>query len=37
MLKQRGWDNFEDVIGGFVAVKKTTVAVSDYVCPTTLL
>jgi len=37
MLKQRGWDNFEDVIGGFVAVKQTTVAVSDYVCPTTLL
>lgn len=37
MLKQRGWDNFVDVIGGFDEIKKTNVAKSDYVCPTTLL
>lgn len=37
ILKQRGWDNFEDVIGGFEKIKETGVKVSDYVCPTTLL
>ena len=37
MLKQRGWDNFADVIGGFAEIKKTTVPKSDYVCPTTML
>jgi hydroxyacylglutathione hydrolase len=37
MLKQRGWDNFVDVIGGFTEIKKTNVVKSDYVCPTTLL
>jgi len=37
MLKQRGWDNFIDVIGGFTEIKKTTVPKSDYVCPSTML
>lgn len=37
MLKQRGFDNFVDVIGGFTDIKKTTLAKTDYVCPTTLL
>ncbi len=37
MLKQRGWDNFTDVIGGFTAMAKTAVPKSDYVCPTTML
>ena len=37
MLKQRGWDNFSDVIGGFTEIAKTNVAKSDYVCPTTML
>jgi glyoxylase-like metal-dependent hydrolase (beta-lactamase superfamily II)/rhodanese-related sulfurtransferase len=37
ILKQRGWDNFEDVIGGFEKIKETSIRVSDYVCPTTLL
>ncbi len=37
MLKQRGWDNFTDVIGGFDAIKETDVKRTDYVCPTTLL
>lgn len=37
MLKQRGWDNFTDVIGGFTAIAKTGVPKSDYVCPTTML
>jgi glyoxylase-like metal-dependent hydrolase (beta-lactamase superfamily II)/rhodanese-related sulfurtransferase len=37
ILKQRGWDNFVDVVGGFDAIKNTDVAVTDYICPTTLL
>ena len=37
ILKQRGWDNFEDVVGGFEKIKETSIKVSDYVCPTTLL
>lgn len=37
ILKQRGWDNFTDVIGGFAEMAKTSVPRSNYVCPTTLL
>lgn len=37
MLKQRGWDNFSDVSGGFADIKNTSVPKTDYVCPTTLL
>ena len=37
ILKQRGWDNFVDVVGGFEAIKTTDSTVTDYVCPTTLL
>ena len=37
MLKQRGWDNFVDVIGGFNEIKNTGVPKSDYVCPSTML
>ncbi len=37
ILKQRGWDNFRDVADGFEGISKTSVAKSDYVCPTTLL
>jgi glyoxylase-like metal-dependent hydrolase (beta-lactamase superfamily II)/rhodanese-related sulfurtransferase len=37
MLKQRGWDNFVDVIGGFGELAKTDIPKSEYVCPTTLL
>ena len=37
ILKQRGWDNFVDVRGGFGEVAKTAVPKTDYVCPTTLL
>lgn len=38
ILKARGWDNFVDVAGGFAAIKATNkVAITDYVCPTTLL
>lgn len=37
ILKQRGWDNFMDVIGGFKEISETKVPKSDYVCPTTLL
>jgi hydroxyacylglutathione hydrolase len=37
ILKQRGWDNFVDVSGGFAEIKKTNVPVTDYICPTTML
>jgi len=37
ILKQRGWENFADVRGGFVEIAKTNVVKTDYVCPTTLL
>lgn len=37
ILKQRGWDNFVDVKGGFAAIAKTEVPKTEYVCPTTLL
>ena len=37
ILKQRGWDNFKEVIGGFADLSKTKIAKTDYVCPTTLL
>ncbi len=37
ILKQRGWDNFVDVEGGFNVIAFTGIPVSAYVCPTTLL
>ena len=37
ILKQRGWENFNDVLGGFKAIKATELPVSDYICPTTML
>lgn len=38
ILKARGYDNLIDVDGGFKAIKENgTIAVTDYVCPTTLL
>jgi rhodanese-related sulfurtransferase len=37
ILKQRGWDNFVDVVGGFKDIAKTEVPKTEYVCPTTLL
>jgi len=37
ILKQRGWDNFVDVRGGFKEIATQEVEKSDYVCPTTLL
>ena len=37
ILKQRGFDNFVDVIGGFNEIKLTNLQITDYVCPTTLL
>lgn len=37
ILKQRGWDNFSDVKGGFSEMIKTKVPRTDYVCPTTML
>ena len=37
MLKQRGYDNFVDVIGGFNEIKETSLPKTDYVCPSTLL
>jgi glyoxylase-like metal-dependent hydrolase (beta-lactamase superfamily II)/rhodanese-related sulfurtransferase len=37
ILKQRGWDNFVDVIGGFNVIAFTSIPVSAYECPTSLL
>lgn len=37
ILKQRGFDNFVDVIGGFNAIKTTNLQLTEYVCPSTLL
>ena len=37
ILKQRGWDNFVDVIGGFKEISETSVPKTDYICPTTML
>lgn len=37
ILKQRGWDHFRDVVGGFTEIAKTSVPKSDYVCPSTML
>lgn len=37
ILKQRGWDQITDVVGGFKAIAETAVPKSEYRCPTTLL
>ena len=37
ILKQRGWDNFSDVIGGFGELAKTDLPKTEYVCHSTLL
>jgi glyoxylase-like metal-dependent hydrolase (beta-lactamase superfamily II)/rhodanese-related sulfurtransferase len=37
ILKQRGWEDFREVAGGFDEISKTAAARSEYVCPTTLL
>lgn len=37
ILKQRGFDNFVDVEGGFEELKETSIEMTDYVCPSTLL
>jgi glyoxylase-like metal-dependent hydrolase (beta-lactamase superfamily II)/rhodanese-related sulfurtransferase len=36
ILKSRGIHNVVDVLGGFNAMKKTDISVTDYVCPSTL-
>lgn len=36
ILKARGWDNFSDVVGGFVAISKTNAQKTTFVCPSTL-
>ena len=37
ILKQRGWNNFVDVIGGFGEISKTSVPKTNYIAPLTLL
>ncbi len=37
LLKQNGYENFVDVIGGFGDISKTSLPKTAYVCPTTLL
>ena len=36
ILKARGFDNVIDVAGGFAAILKTEIPVSNYVCQTKL-
>lgn len=36
ILQARGWTNLINVKGGFDALKKTEIAKTDYVCPSTL-
>ena len=37
ILKQRGWQDFADVSGGFEELATTSLPKTEYVCPTTLL
>ncbi len=37
VLKQNGFSNFSDVTGGFSEIKKTSIPITEFVCPTTLL
>lgn len=37
ILKQRGWEGFSDVSGGFSEMIKTGLPRTEYVCPTTML
>ena len=37
ILKQRGWNNFKDVMDGFDELTKTGLEKSDYICPSTML
>lgn len=37
ILKQRGWQDFSDVAGGFDDIARTDIPRSEYVCPSTLL
>jgi len=37
ILKQRGWDHFADLRGGFEALAASALPKTEYVCPTTLL
>ena len=37
ILKQKGWHQFTDVIGGFAEISKTQLPKTKYVCPTSLL
>lgn len=37
ILKQRGWNNFTEIRGGFAELSKTGLPKTAYVCPTTLL
>ncbi len=36
ILKQRGWNDMVDVVGGFEAITETDVKKSEYICPSTL-
>jgi rhodanese-related sulfurtransferase len=37
ILKQKGWNNFVDVLGGFGEISKTSVPQTNYIAPLTLL
>ena len=37
ILKQNGYNNFEELRGGFAEIAKSDLPKTEYVCPTTLL
>jgi glyoxylase-like metal-dependent hydrolase (beta-lactamase superfamily II)/rhodanese-related sulfurtransferase len=37
LLKQKGWTNFDELEGGFDAIRNTSLPKTTYVCPTSLL
>ncbi len=37
MLKNKGFENIADVVGGFNAIAQTNINTSNYVCPSTML
>ncbi|UPQ78951.1 MBL fold metallo-hydrolase [Flavobacterium azooxidireducens] len=37
ILKQNGFSNFSDVVGGFSEIKITSIPTTEFVCPSTLL
>ena len=37
ILKARGFDNFTEIAGGFAAIEKTGLPITDFICPSKLV